>query len=123
MGSTKVKSSIPNSEGPITLLIISAKVLPKQIRLPPKKGAKLIGWRFLPSGVRKNGLLGSNLSGMNSYGYCHSLSSLCRLYIPMKKGVPLYRVYFPTFTSSVTVRVEENMTGGSMRRDSLKTFE
>jgi hypothetical protein len=36
-----------------------------QILLPPRKGEKARGWRFYPAGVRKYGLLISNLSGIN----------------------------------------------------------
>ena len=50
----------------MNLIAVSAKVLPTQIRLPPKKGAKLRGCLHLPSGVNDKGDLVSNRSGMNS---------------------------------------------------------
>jgi hypothetical protein len=39
--------------GIIDLTILSAKVFPRQILLPPPNGRKLIGFLFVPEGVRK----------------------------------------------------------------------
>jgi hypothetical protein len=57
-------------------VINSAKVFPKQMRLPPKKGQKANELRGLPSGLKNNGDFGSNLSGLKEFGSIHSLGSL-----------------------------------------------
>ena len=54
----------------------SAKVLPKQMRLPPKKGQKANELLGLPSGLKNNGDFGSNLSGLKEFGSIHSFGSL-----------------------------------------------
>ena len=59
------KSNYPSKEGTKILIANSAKDFPAQILLPPKKGMKVIGCLFLPSGVKNKGDLGSNLSGIH----------------------------------------------------------
>jgi len=39
--------------GKVTFETSSMKVLPKQMRIPPRKGLNENGFRFLPSGVKK----------------------------------------------------------------------
>lgn len=73
-------SSLTNSNlnlvmiaGITNLDMTSAKVFPMQILLPPKNGVKANGCLFLPPGVKKYSLIGSNLSGMNYSGVCQYL--------------------------------------------------
>ena len=49
-GNSKVK--LARRMGVVSLLTASMKVLPMQIRLPPKNGEKLNGLRFVPFGVK-----------------------------------------------------------------------
>ena len=46
----------------------SAKVLPKQTRLPPRNGVKAKVFLFLPSGAKESSLELSQRSGKNSLG-------------------------------------------------------
>ena len=73
--STKSKERRESMAGTTNLATISANVFPRQIRLPPIKGLKANGLRFWPSGLRKYGDYGSNLSGIYFSGEIHSSGS------------------------------------------------
>ena len=86
--------------GIVNFSVTSAKVLPRQMRMPPLNGTKLAGLRFLPSGVRLRSLALSKRSGRNSNGRYHSLSLLCKPYMQVWILSPLRNWYFPSFASS-----------------------
>jgi hypothetical protein len=54
--------------GMVYTVMLSAKVLPRHMRLPPKKGQKEYGFLGDPSGLRNILDVGSNLSGSYFYG-------------------------------------------------------
>ena len=76
-GSSKVsifgimKSNLVSSTGSVTFETVSTKVLPRHIRIPPKKGLNANGLRFSPLGVRKYLFFESNRSGMKESGSIH----------------------------------------------------
>ena len=49
--------------GSVKFVMNSARVLPRQIRLPPKNGQNANELLVVPSGLKNIGDLGSNLSG------------------------------------------------------------
>ena len=76
-GSSKVsilgmmKLNFVKSTGKVTFETVSTKVLPRHMRMPPKKGLNANGLRFSPLGVRKYLFFESNRSGMNESGSIH----------------------------------------------------
>ena len=71
----------------ITFKTNSAKVLPKQMRLPPLKGSQAYLCRYFPDGVFDRGWAGSNLSGRYSCGRCHYAELRCTSKIEIVNGV------------------------------------
>lgn len=66
-----MKSNLVSKTGKVTLDTVSTKVLPRQIRMPPKKGLNANGLLFSPVGVKKYSLFESNRSGINRSGSIH----------------------------------------------------
>jgi len=100
------------------LPISSANVLPTHILFPPKNGPKLIGCLFFPAGVRKKGLLGSNLSGIKLSGSYHWSLFLWSLAMSIAKASPALSVYDPISVVSETVIKLDLPAGGSNLRAS-----
>ena len=67
----KMKSNLVKRVGRVSFDTYSINVLPKHMRIPPKKGLKAKGFLFVPEGVKKYSLLGSNRSGINLEGSLH----------------------------------------------------
>ena len=84
----------------VILSTFSAKVFPKQIRLPPLNGEYAKVCLFPPEGVRERGWVGSKRSGRNSNGRYHWLAFTCSPIIEtMMVSLAFTRRFFPSCVS------------------------
>jgi hypothetical protein len=75
-GLTNSKSKWYMISGRVNVVMYSASVLPRQIRLPPKKGQNENLFLILPSGLKCIGDFGLNRSGSKLSGLIHSFGSV-----------------------------------------------
>jgi len=114
----KSKSKWKRRIGKVNRITVSANVLPKQTRLPPRNGLKVKGLRGLPLGVSAQGLLKSNLSGINLVGSYHYSGSWCIALIPIENASPDSKVIPFMVTVRLNVWAAVYGTGGSILKAS-----
>lgn len=119
-GVANSKSKWNNRRGMAVLTAVSAKFLPRQMRLPPRKGVKARGFLFSLFGLRKRSWLISKRSGKNSSGLCHSLGQWCMAVKFNQNAIPALKVILWMVVSLRKHRVPDIGAGGAILRVSKK---